>query len=89
MNCSSNIKPLAREIVTRLYRQTSPAMTAQEITAWVDGHWQCAAAELEAGILNDDGSRVTGADWELGLAAYRERHQGAHQSPTHEQITDQ
>ena len=79
MNCSSNIEPLAREIVTRLCRQTSPAMTAQEIAAWVDGHWQCAAAELEAGILNDDGSRVPGTNWELGLAAYRERHQGAHQ----------
>jgi hypothetical protein len=75
MNCSSNIEPLAREIATRLCRQTSPAMTAPEIAAWVDAHWPCAAAELEAGILNDDGSRVPGAHWELGLAAYRERRQ--------------
>jgi hypothetical protein len=51
-------------------------MTAQEIAAWVDPHWPCAAAELEAGILDDDGSRVPGANWELGLAAYRERLRG-------------
>jgi hypothetical protein len=71
-----NTEPLAREIVTRICRQSSSTMTAQEIAAWVDAHWQCAAAELEAGILNDDGSRVPGADWELGLAAYRERLRG-------------
>jgi hypothetical protein len=75
MNSSSNIEPLAREIATRVCRQTGPEMTPQEIAAWVDAHWQCAAAELEAGILNDDGSRVPGANWELGLAAYRERRQ--------------
>jgi hypothetical protein len=75
MNCISNSEPLARDIATRVCRQTSPEMAPQEIAAWDDAHWQCAAAELEAGILNDDGSRVPGADWELGLAAYRERRQ--------------
>ena len=73
MNCSSNIEPLARDIATRICQQTTPTMTPQEIAAWVDAHWQCAAAELEAGIMNDDGTRVPGANWELGLAAYRER----------------
>jgi hypothetical protein len=63
----SNIEPLARDIAARVCRQTGSQMTAQEIAAWVDGHWQCAAAELEAGILNDDGSRVSGADWKFGL----------------------
>lgn len=48
-------------------------MTAEEVIAWVDAHWQCAAADLEAGVLNDNGTRIPGADWELGLAAYRER----------------
>jgi hypothetical protein len=72
----SNIEPLARAIAERACRQTGPHMTAQEIVAWVDAHWQCAAAELEAGILNDDGRRVPGADWKLGLAAYWERRQG-------------
>jgi len=75
MSSSSNIEPLAREIATHGCRQTSPEMAPQEIAAWVDAHWQCAAAELEAGIMNDDGSRVPGANWELGLAAYLERRQ--------------
>jgi len=48
-------------------------MTANEIAAWVDAHWQCAAAELEAGVLDDNGNPVPGASWELGLVAYRER----------------
>jgi hypothetical protein len=73
----NNIEPLAREIAARIYRQTSePRVTAQKIAAWVDTHWQCVAAELEAGILNDDGSDVSGANWELGLAADRERLRG-------------
>ena len=76
MNPTSNIEPLAREIATRVCRQTGPTMTPQETAAWVDAHWQCAAAELEAGIMNDDGTRAPGANWELGLAAYRERLRG-------------
>ena len=72
---SSNIEPLAREIAERICRQTEPQMTAQGVAAWVDTHWQCAAAELEAGLLNDDGSRIPEANWKLGLAVYRERMQ--------------
>ena len=73
----SKIEPLARAITERVCRRTeglnpaSPRMTA--VAAWVDAHWQCAAAELEASVMNDDGNRVPGADWEFGLAAYRER----------------
>jgi hypothetical protein len=48
-------------------------MTTEEVAAWVDAHWESAAAELEAGVLDDDGNRVPGADWELGLVAFRER----------------
>jgi hypothetical protein len=70
---TSNIEPLARDIAERVCRQSQSQMTAREIAAWVDTHWQCAAAELEAGLPNDEGSRIPGANWELGLAAYRER----------------
>lgn len=73
----SNIEPLAREIAERIYRRSEPQVTAQKIAAWVHSHWQCVAADLEAGLLNDDGSRITGVNWELGLAAYRERMQRA------------
>jgi hypothetical protein len=76
MNPTSNIEPLAPELATRVCRQTSPTMTPQETAAWVNAHWQSVAAELEAGIMNDDGTRVPEANWELGLAAYRERLRG-------------
>ena len=74
---STNIEPLAREIAERIYRQSEPQVTAQKIAAWVHTHWQCVAADLEAGLLTDDGSRIPGTNWELGLAAYRERMQRA------------
>lgn len=57
-----------------------PPMTAEEVAARVDGHWGCAPAELEARVLNDDGSPVTEANWELGLAPYRERTSGRKQT---------
>jgi hypothetical protein len=70
----SNIEPLARAITERVCRNPAlPRMRDDEVAAWVDAHWESAAAELEAGILDDDGNRVLGADWELGLAAYLER----------------
>jgi len=75
----SNIEPLARSIAERVCRRTegvnpsNPPMTTEEVAAWVDAHWQCAAAELEAGFMNDDGNPVPGSNWEPGLAAYRER----------------
>ena len=75
----SNIEPLARAIAERVCRQTEatnpalPRMTDEDVAAWVDTHWESAAAELEAGLLDDDGNRVPGANWELGLAAFRER----------------
>jgi len=75
----SNIEPLARAITERVCRKVegsdpaSPRMTDAEVAAWVDGHWECAAAELEAGLLDDDGNRVPDANWELSLEAYVER----------------
>ena len=75
----SNIEPLARIVAERVCRigesknPSNPPMTAEEVAAWVDAHWECAAAELEAGILDDDGNPVPGSHWERGLAAYRER----------------
>jgi hypothetical protein len=68
----SNIEPLARAIAERIYQQNETS-NPTEMTAWVDAHWQCAAAELEVGRQNDDGSPIPGVSWELGLAAYLER----------------
>jgi hypothetical protein len=75
----SNIEPIAREIAARICRQfdavhpKDPPMTAKQLTAWVEAHWECAAAELEAGIIDNQGCPVPGTDWEVGLVAYRER----------------
>jgi hypothetical protein len=42
---------------------------------------QGAAPELEAKVMEDDGSLIPGANWELGLAACRERTHARKQSP--------
>jgi hypothetical protein len=75
----SNIEPFARtiaECACQRHETLNPShcpMTAEEVAAWVDAHWQCAAADLEAGVVDDNGNAIPGANWELGLAAYRER----------------
>lgn len=66
----SNIEPLARAIAERICWRSG--MPDAEIPAWVDRHWECAAAELEAGLIDEEGNRWAG-DWERGLVAYRER----------------
>ena len=40
---------------------------------WVDLHWPCAAAMLEAGVMDERGEWVEDKDVRLGLEAYRER----------------
>jgi hypothetical protein len=36
-------------------------------------HWQCAAAMLEAGVMDETGEWIEGKDLRRGLEAYRER----------------
>jgi hypothetical protein len=67
----SNIEPLAREITTGLCRDSD--MPESRIEAWVDLHWPCAAAMLEAGVMDEKGDWIEGKDWRRGLEAYRER----------------
>jgi hypothetical protein len=68
---SSNIEPLAREMTERICRRNG--MSETEIPAWVDLHWQCAAAMLEVGVMDEDGEWITDKDVRLGIEAYRER----------------
>ena len=70
---ASNIEPLARAIAERICRQAG--MAEAEVPTWVDRHWECAAADLEAGLVDDSGDyRADARDkWGRGLAAYRER----------------
>lgn len=69
----SNIKPLAREACERVCRRCRPGMLEADIPAWVDGYWEAAAAEIEAGNCDDAGELIPGSDWRKGLEAYRER----------------
>ena len=68
---SSNIEPLAREMAARICRREG--MPEPEIARWVDLHWACAAAMLEAGLMNERGEWLEGSDLVQGFAAYRER----------------
>jgi len=72
---SSNIEPLAREMAERICRRSGMAET--DVPRWVDLHWPCAAAMLEAGVMDESCEWVEDKDVRLGLEAYRERLKGA------------
>ena len=63
----SNIEPLAREMTEYICRRNGMP------EARVNLHWQCAAAMLEAGVMDEDGQWITDKDVHLGIEAYRER----------------
>jgi hypothetical protein len=67
----SNIEPLGREMTVNICRRAGMAEAA--LGAWVDLHWTCAAAMLEAGVMDEAGEWIRGTDWRRGLAAYREK----------------
>jgi hypothetical protein len=68
---SSNIEPMAREMAARICRREG--MREPDIAPWVDLHWPCAAAMLEAGLMNEAGEWLPGKDLAIGFEAYRER----------------
>jgi hypothetical protein len=68
---TSNIEPIAREVTKRICRNNE--MPETQIESWVELHWECAAAMLEAGVMNEKGEWIEGKDWRRGLEAYRER----------------
>lgn len=70
---ASNIEPLARDIAKRICRQSG--MPEIQIPAWVDQHWECAVADIEAGLVDDAGNYRAGSreNWQRGLVGYRER----------------
>lgn len=68
---SSNIEPLARAMTERICRRNG--MSETEISGWVDLHWPCAAAMLEAGVMDEEGEWIPGKDMRRGIEAYRER----------------
>jgi len=68
---TSNIEPLAREMAARICRRSG--MSEPDMARWIDLHWPCAAAMLEAGVMDEGGEWVADRDIRLGMAAYRER----------------
>jgi hypothetical protein len=68
---TSNIEPLAREMAVRICRRSG--MPEADIPRWVELHWPCAAAMLEAGVMDEDGEWVADKDVRRGMEAYRER----------------
>ena len=68
---TSNIEPIAREITRSICRDNK--MPETQIDQSVELHWQCAAAMLEAGVMNEKGEWIDGKDWRRGSEAYRER----------------
>ncbi|ABE61492.1 conserved hypothetical protein [Nitrobacter hamburgensis X14] len=72
----SSIEPLAREVCELVCRQNG--MAEADIPAWVDSHWEAAAAEIEAGNCDDNGEIIPGPDWQKGAEAYRERMAAKH-----------
>jgi hypothetical protein len=76
----SNIEPIAREITRGICRDSE--MPETQIEQWVNFHWQCAAAMLEAGVMDETGEWIEGKDLRRGLEAYRERVWGSLPSET-------
>jgi hypothetical protein len=70
----SNIEPIARELARSICRDHQ--MPEAQVEHWVDLHWPCAAAMLEAGVMDERGNWIEGKDWRRGLEAYHERFTG-------------
>jgi acyl transferase domain-containing protein len=68
---TSNIEPLAREMAERICRRQG--MAEAEIGGWVERHWECAAAMLEAGAMDEAGEWIDHRNLMRGIAAYKER----------------
>lgn len=66
----SNIEAVARAICARQIATTCGSPS--DLKTDVDRLWGCVAAELEAGLIDDDGRLVKDYTVEQGLAAYRD-----------------
>jgi hypothetical protein len=66
----SNIETVARAWSARICRHSLVPEAA--VAAWVDRYWECVAAELEAGLINDQGIRLVAWTPAIGLHALRD-----------------
>ena len=67
---TNNLEAVARDICAKqLARHCG---RDAELAANVDRYWHCVAAELEAGLIDDNGNPVRGRGFDKGLEAYRD-----------------
>ncbi len=66
----SNIEAVARAICERQIKMHDAG--TQRRVAEVDRYWHCVAAELEAGLIDENGDPLPENDPGLALGAYRD-----------------
>ena len=66
----SNIEIVARDICARLYSKHWPPGPA--LDADIDRHWHIVAAQLEAGLIAEDGAEIVPSDIDRERAAVRD-----------------
>ena len=67
---TSNIEAVARDICSK--QLASHNHCGADLAANVDSYWHCVAAELEAGLIDDNGDLLPERSFVEGLAAYRD-----------------
>ena len=67
---TNNIEAVARDICSK--QVSRHVGCGVELAAYVDRHWHCVAAELEAGLIDDTGDLIPTYDHDKGLEAYRD-----------------
>ena len=73
----NNLEAMARAVTERVCRRK--AMPGDDVTAWVELHWYIAAADLEAGLIDENGDPLPHYTSELARDAVRDwltRHRG-------------
>lgn len=66
----SNIEAVARDLCERQMRAAGTPIGV--LSATVDRYWHCVAAEIEAGLIDEQGHRLRPYDGERDLEAYRD-----------------
>ena len=66
----SNIEAVARDLCERQLRAAGTGSSA--LPTAVDRYWHCVAAEIEAGLIDEQGNRLRAFDFDRDLEAYRD-----------------
>lgn len=64
----NNIEAVARDLCERQLHAAGTSLTA--LPAAVDRYWHCVAAEIEAGLIDGQGNRLSPYDTSRDLEAY-------------------